>query len=678
MKILKFIFCMFVFALLLTPFTSHAVDTDRMIIEPDQFDDTCAPCRDFYQWANGGWLEQTKIPDVYPAWSSWFEMFEKNLDDLHEILLEVSKESALYGSPAQKMGDFYAVGMDTIKIEKDGLKPLNPLLNSIHMIKTKEDLQTVIGNFHKLGIDIGFGFNVDQDLKNNTHVIYYAVQGGLSLPDRDYYTREDESSVALRKQFVNHVTNIFKLTGDNETTARKKAETVLAFETRLANASLTNVELRDPEASYNIISVGDAESLTPNFSWKKYFNDEALGEIDQFSYSHPKFFEEFGKMMDELPISDWQTYMTWHTINAGANYLNNDIVKEHFNFFGTALAGSQEMQPRWKRVLLTANSVLGEVFGQLYVEKRFPPDSKDKALEMIHNISTAMERRLKNLDWMSETTKQKALEKLSTFNEKIGYPDKWRNYSKFEVKRDSYFENVLRGWAFETQRNFDKIGKPVDRTEWGMSPQTVNAYYNPLMNEIVFPAAIMQPPFFSATNDDAINYGSMGAVIGHEISHGFDDEGSQYDADGNLKSWWTESDRNKFNELTAKMVAQYDNFEAMDGLNLNGQLTLGENLADLAGCLIAYEGLQMALKDKPRTKIDGFTPEERFFIAWAETWKHKYRDEFLKLLVQSDVHSPGKFRCNGPLQNMKEFWEAFGCKQGDPMVRSGDDVIKIW
>lgn len=663
---------------LMLPGLAAAAQPDRLVIEPDQFDDTCAPCRDFYRWANGGWLDQTKIPAEYPVWSEWYAIHERNYEVLHDILESAAKRNAPKGTPAQKIGDFYSTGMDTVTIEKQGLQPLQPLLHEIAGLKDVKDLQRFIDQSQRTGLSFGFDGMVDQDMKNNTNVIYYALQGGLGLPDRDYYTRDDSESVELRGKYVDHIARMFQLIGNDQTSARKKAETVLSMETRLANASLTNVEQRDPNSYYNLVSVGDAEGMTPNFSWKEFFAAQGLPDMEKFSYAHPKYFEEFGKMMSELPVEDWQAYLSWHAVNSAANYLNDAIVREHFDFYGRTLSGSQEMQPRWKRVLTAANGTLGEVLGQLYVRERFTPETKAKAEEMIGNIKVALSRRIKNLDWMSDETKQKALTKLAAFTDKIGYPDKWRDYSALEIKRDSYLGNMMRGWAFETQRNLNKIGQPVDKTEWGMNPQTVNAYYNPLMNEIVFPAAIMQPPFFSPDNDDATNYGSMGAVIGHEITHGFDDEGSQYDADGNLKNWWTEEDRKAFEERAHKIVDQYDNFVAVDDLKVNGALTLGENIADFGGCLIAYEALEMALGDKPREKIDGYTPEQRFFLAWAETWKTVYRPEYLRLLVQSDVHSPGEWRCNGPLQDLPPFWKAFDCHKGDPMVRSGDKQIKVW
>ena len=648
-------------------------------LDPSNIDDTCHPCQDFYQWANGGWLATNEIPTVYSSWSVWHEIHERNLETLRELLNESAEHAKTGGGGAiQQVGDFYSTAMDTNKIEDDGIAPLTPFLREIDEMQNGEDLQRVIGKFHRYGLDFGFSTWVDQDLKRNTQIIVYAQQGGIGLPERDYYTREDEESQEIRDEYVAHIARMLVLTGRSELQAQADAKTILDMETRLAKVSLTAVEMRDPETYYNMVSVKEADALTPNFSWVRYYNSMGLGDMSEFSYAHPKFFEEFNKMLADRSLDDWKSYLRWHLVNSSANYLSSDFVDEHFAFFGTTLNGTEELQPRWKRVLYSTNAVLGEVLGQVFVQKKFPPEAKKQALDMISNIQSALETRINGLDWMSDVTKQQALEKLSTFTGKIGYPDKWRDYSSYEVKRDSYINNMLRGWAFEFERNVNKIGKPVDKTEWGMNPQTVNAYYNPLLNEIVFPAAIMQPPFFDPNIDIAVNYGAMGAVIGHEITHGFDDEGSKFDAEGNLKSWWTEADRAEFEKRTEVMVDLYDGFVAVDNLNVNGELTLGENIADLGGMSIAYDGLQLALKGKPKTKIDGFTPEQRFFMSWAQTWRTLNRAEALKVQVQTDPHSPGKWRTNGPLQNMQSFAKAFECKEGDPMVLPKDTRVDIW
>ncbi len=648
-------------------------------IDPSNIDDTCQPCRDFYQWANGGWLATNEIPPEYSNWSSWSEIYERNLTTLKELLDESEAYADKGGGGAmQKVGDFYATAMDTVKIEDEGIAPLTPLLREIDQMQTEADLQRVIGKFHRYGIDLCFNTSVDPDLKHNTEVIFYAGQGGLGLPERDYYTRDDDDSKKLRDKYQAHVARMLQLSGYSHEKAAAAAETILAMETRLAKASLTAVERRDPETEYNLVSVKDADALTPNFSWARYFSAMGLGDMARFSYTHPKFFEEFNKMLADMPLEAWQGYLRWHLINSSANYLSSDFVNEHFAFYGTTLYGTTELRPRWKRVLRSTNRVLGEALGQVFVEKKFPPEAKTRALEMIGNIETALKHRIENLHWMSDATKQKALEKLSTFRPKVGYPDKWRDYSAYEVKRDSYVNNMLRGRSFEFQREINKIGKPVDKTEWGMNVQTVNAYYNPQLNEIVFPAAVMQPPFFDPKADDAVNYGAMGAIIGHEITHGFDDEGSKFDADGNLKDWWTDEDRKEFDTRTKVEADLYNSFVAVNDLHVNGQLTLGENIADLGGLSIAYDGLQIALEGKPRDKIDGFTPEQRLFMSWGQAWRSLYRPEGLKVQVQTDPHSPGKWRVNGPLMSMPAFSKAFDCKQGDPMVLPDSTRVDIW
>ncbi len=523
-----------------------------------------------------------------------------------------------------------------------------------------------------------FGAAVFQDLMNSEQYIMYAVQGGLGLPDRDYYTREDEESVELRAKYVAHVSTMLQLLGDAPEEAQAAAEAILALETRLAEASLTNVELRNPANYYNIQTIGGADEATPNFSWAEYFDRMGLGELETFSYAHPKFFAEMNAVMEEISIDTWKDYLRWHAIDTFAPYLSDDFVNADFAFYGTTLRGTEELRPRWKRVIDRTSESLGEALGEVYVERAFPPETKRRADEMIENLRAAVRMRIQGLEWMGDETTAKALEKLGTFVSKIGYPDEWCDYSRLEVGTESYLANVRAGNAFETRRNLDKIGQPIDRNEWGMSPQTINAYYNPVMNEIVFPAAIMQPPFFDGEMDDAVNYGAMGGVIGHEFMHGFDDQGSRFDAQGNMVNWWTDEDRARFESRTDKLVEQYNGFVAVDDLHVNGELTLGENIGDLAGITMAYYALQAALEQNDPDEIDGFTPHQRFFLSWAQAWRRNYRDEAIRLQVNTDPHSPSMFRANGPLANMPEFAAAWGCKEGDPMVRPADKRADIW
>jgi putative endopeptidase len=528
------------------------------------------------------------------------------------------------------------------------------------------------------GGSAAFGLGVFQDLQDSTRYIVYATQAGLGLPDRDYYTRTDEESAKLREKYVTHVAAMLQLLGDAERPAKEAAEAILALETRLANASLTNVELRDPANYYNLKTLAEADALTPAFSWSALFRHLGEPDVANFSYAHPKFFAEMNTALGDVPLPTWKSYLRWQLVNEAAPYLSAVFVERDFDFYGRTLQGSKELRPRWKRAIDQTSNSLGEALGEVYVERAFPPATKQRADEMIENLRGAIGARMAGLDWMSEETRRQALAKLATFVSKIGYPDRWRDYSALSIGRGSYLANVRAGNAFEVRRNLDKLGQPIDRNEWGMAPQTINAYYNPLQNEIVFPAAIMQPPMFDGSADDAVNYGAMGGVIGHEFMHGFDDQGSRFDAQGNMKSWWTSEDRQGFEARTKKLVAQYGGYVAVDDLKVNGELTLGENIGDLAGLTMAYHALQNALAGKPRAELDGFTPEQRFFLSWAQGWRRNYRPEALKLQVNTDPHSPSKFRVLGPIANMPEFAAAFGCKDGDPMVLPAAERAVIW
>ncbi|MFH2037264.1 MAG: M13 family metallopeptidase [Candidatus Zixiibacteriota bacterium] len=673
--------CLLSIMFLMAVMSSMALgQTNERGIDPANFDTAFAPCDNFYQYANGNWLKNNPIPAEYSSWSISHEIFERNNDIIHTILDETAHDSkAEYGTNKQRIGDFYRVAMDTARIEAEGLSPIKNDLFRIDAISSIEDIQNIIIDFHREGMSFLFDADPEQDMADNTKIIIYAGQSGLGLPDRDYYTRDDAESVKLREEYINHITNMMKLIGYDEQNAKTQAETILALETRLANASLTNVELRDPAGWYKIKTIAEANEETPNFDWGKYFAGQGLANIESFSYAHPKFFAEMGLMLKEIPIESWKSYLRWHFISRSAAYLSSDFVNENFKFYSTTLSGTQELRPRWKRVLRVIDAFLGEAMGQLYVERTFPPESKARALEMVNNLLEALKDRINGLSWMSDETKEKALAKVAAITPKIGYPDKWRDYANLAIdETNSYLTNARMGRAFERQRNLDKIGKPVDKTEWGMNPQEVNAYYNPLKNEIVFPAAILQPPAFDGAIDDAVNYGAIGAVIGHEMTHGFDDMGSQFDADGNFNNWWTEDDRAQFESRTDRIIKQFDNYVAIDSLHINGALTVGENIADLGGLIIAYNALEKALEGKPRDKIDGFTPEQRFFLSFAQMWRTNDRDEGLKMQVNTDPHSPAQYRVLGPLSNLKEFREAFNCSDGDNMVRPDSLQVNIW
>jgi len=652
--------------------------TNERGLDRRNMDESVNACEDFYQYANGKWMERNPIPAEYSIWSISNEMRERNNILLRDLLEDAAASGAAKGTNEQKVGDFWTTGMDTESIEAAQAVPLAADLERIGAIDSLEGLQAIIGDLQREGIGAVFGYGVFQDLMDSEKYILYAVQGGLGLPDRDYYLRDDDESVELREKYVAHISRMLQLLGDSPDAAQASSQAIMALETRLAEASLTNVELRNPANYYNIQSVVDSDKATPNFSWSTFLDQLGLGQLDTFSYAHPKFFAEMNTLLAAEPIETWQSYLRWQLISSLAPYLSSNFVDEDFDFFSRTLQGTEEQRPRWKRVTARVSAGMGEALGQVYVERAFPPQTKARADEMIENLRAAVGTRVQGLEWMSDETKGRAMEKLEAFNSKIGYPDKWRDYSALEIGLDSYVANVRASNVFENQRNLDKIGKPIDRDEWGMSPQTINAYYSPVMNEIVFPAAIMQPPFFDGEMDDAVNYGGMGSVIGHEFMHGFDDQGSKFDAAGNMQNWWTDEDTARFEERTANLVAQYDGFVAIDDLHVNGELTLGENIGDLAGLTMAYYALQRALEQNNPGEIDGFTPEQRFFLAWAQAWRRNYRDEALKLQVNTDPHSPGRFRVIGPLSNMPEFAAAFDCKAGDPMVQQDDLRADIW
>lgn len=639
---------------------------------------TADPCVDFNQFANGSWLAHNPIPEEYSSWGISHEMYERNLALLREIMEEAAASDAARGTNEQKVGDFWHTGMDTEKIEAQGLEPLKADLKRVDSIASVEDVAAMVRDLHAEGVAVLFDQGIFQDLKNSEQYLYYAVQGGLGLPDRDYYTRDDEESAKLREQYVAHVSTMFQLMGDPAEQADQAAAAIMKLETRLAEASMTNVQLRDPANYYNLETLESADEKTPYFSWSAYFERLGLGGMETFSYAQPDFFAEMNALLGEADLDTWKAYLRWNLINSFSPYLSEVFVDQDFEFYGKTLRGTEELQPRWKRVVAKTSSSLGEALGQVYVERAFPPQTKARADEMIENLRATVGTRIENLDWMSDETKTQALAKLAAFTSKIGYPDEWRDYSKLDIGRESYVANIRAANAFEMRRNLDKIGQPIDRNEWGMSPQTVNAYYSPVMNEIVFPAAIMQPPMFDGEADDALNYGAMGSVIGHEFMHGFDDKGSQFDAKGNMENWWTDEDRQRFDERTRILVDQFDEFVVVDDLHVNGELTLGENIGDLAGLTMAYYALESALEGNRPDEIDGFTPEQRFFLSWAQGWRKNYRPEALKLQVNTDPHSPAMFRINGPLANMPEFAAAFGCEEGDPMALPADQRAEIW
>ncbi|HZV60275.1 MAG TPA: M13 family metallopeptidase [Candidatus Eremiobacteraceae bacterium] len=653
-----------------------ASDNSSWGFSTSNLDPTCKPCNDFYQFAMGGWIKSHPIPAEYPSWGSFLQLTDNNQKTLRAILENEQKSNPPAGTNGQKTGDFYLTCMDTAAIESAGIKPLAPDFSAIAAIKDRNSLLAEVAALHNQGVNVVFNFGSSQDLEDSTKVIGEADQGGLGLPDRDYYLREDDHSKQLRAGYVAHMTKMFQLAGDSPEQSAKEAQAVMTLETSLAKASSDNVEMRDPKSNYHKMTLAQLHQTTPGIAWESYFTAVGLPGMKEENLGQPKFFQELDHQFSATPVEDWKTYLRWHILHSYATVLSDAFLQENFSFFGKQLAGTTEIQPRWKRCVASVNRNLGEALGQVYVEKYFPPEAKAHAREMVSNLAAALRADIPTLAWMSPETKKAALEKLEAFNVKIGYPDKWRDYSHLKIDRSSYIENLRRGHAFETARDLAKIGKPVDRNEWDMTPPTVNAYYNDSMNEIVFPAGILQPPFYDPKADDAVNYGGMGAVIGHEITHGFDDKGSQFDAKGNLREWWTDTDRKNFVERSACVEKQFDAYEVEPGLHQKGALVLGESIADLGGITISYAAYEKSLEGKPRKEIDGFSPEQRFFLGWAQVWGGSERPEYARLQTQTNPHPLARFRGNGPLSNMPEFAKAFGCKKGDPMVR--EQSCKIW
>ncbi|KAA3439192.1 M13 family metallopeptidase [Rufibacter hautae] len=642
-------------------------------------DRSVSPCEDFNLFANGGWVKNNPIPASESRWGSFNELADNNNATLRSVVdAAVKQANATKGSSTQLVGDFYAAGMDSAAIERAGLTPLKPELDRINAVKDRNSLLQTMARMRVLGRGGVFGFYVGQDDKNSTQYIVNINQSGLGLPDRDYYLKTDARSKSVKEEYQKHIGNMFRLLGDNEATARKNAAKVVELETRLANASMTRVQQRDPHATYNKMTIAELQKLAPNFNWPTLLKNMNVTGAKEVIVGQPAFLKEANAMLASVPVSDWKTYLRWHLARTSAAYLPQAFVQESFNFNSKFLSGAKEMQPRWKRVLRMTDATIGEALGQEYVDKAFSPEAKAKALEMVNNLRAAFQEHVKNLDWMSAATKQQALAKLNAFAVKIGYPETWENYEGLTVSRTSYLQNVLNASEWGFRDNVSKLGKPVDRAEWGMTPPTVNAYYNPSMNEIVFPAGILQPPFFDPKADDAVNYGGMGAVIGHELTHGFDDQGSQYDPEGNLRDWWTAEDKAKFKQRTDLVDRQYSAMQPLDSVFVNGKLTMGENIADIGGLNIAYTALQKAIANKNVGKIDGFTPDQRFFLAWAQIWRTNATENFLRQQVLTDPHSPASFRINGPLSNMPQFYKAFGCAPGNKMYRPDAERVHIW
>ncbi|MFT3743173.1 MAG: M13 family metallopeptidase [Pyrinomonadaceae bacterium] len=650
---------------------SKGFDTSRM-------DTSVEACNDFYQYANGTWLKTTKIPAEYPSWGSFTIVYENNQSVLKKVVENAAKTTnAAKGSDTQLVGDFYASCMDEAALDKAGVTPIQPILAEIAKISNQKDLQKEIAMFHDRGLGGFFRFGIGADDKDSNVNIANASQGGVGLPNRDYWFKDDAKSVETRQKYAEFMTNMLKLAGDSAETAAAETAVVTGIQKRFAAAAKSPVDLRDSEANYNKKSLVELAQMTPNFSWPDYLSSRGVSVLKEVNVGQPKYFEEMSKMLVEVPLSDWKTYMKWVAIVNSSSNLSKAFRDENFNFSAKYLFGVQEQQARWKICTAEADNTLGESLGQEFVKTSFTPAAKKRMNELIDNLFAAYKERIQKLDWMSDATKKRALEKLAAYTRKIGYPDRLKGYKGLEISRSSYFQNSLRANEFEIKRNMEKAGKPVDKTEWGMTPPTVNAYNNPQFNEIVFPAGILQPPFFDSAADDAINYGGIGAVIGHEMIHGFDDEGSKYDAQGNLKTWWTDADRKTFDERTACVVDQFNKYKVGGDVFMNGKLTLGENTADLGGLTMAFAAFEKSMQGKAKpANIDNLTPEQRFFLGWAQAWAEVSTPQGEAFQAQNDPHAIARFRVNGPMSNMPEFAKAFQCKANDPMVRK--DFCRIW
>lgn len=658
--------------------TEQATDQPSLVsIELSYMDTTVSPREDFYQFANGTWVKENPVPSTDASWGSFNELQNRNTKLLREILEEAANGEQASGSVNQLIGDYYYALMDSTTRDAAGIAPLQAELDRIANLASKDELGAQLAHMHLYGITPFFNLGVEQDLGDNTKTITYIGQGGMSLPSKDFYTAPDYEDI--RVKFIDHVTKMFILAGHDEAAATAAAGTIMQIESQLASGAMGPVELRSIQTQYNKRGVDQFKGMVPSVNWDNYLSSMDLPALDSVVVTQLNFFPVLESSIANLSLDDIKTYLTWHLLDNTANALSSDFENQNFEFFGKALRGRQAMKVRWKRALSSMQgSALGEAVGHAFVDRAFTEDDKARVNEMVDNLMAAFEERLDQVDWMTDSTKLKAKEKLANFTRKLGYPDKWTDYSKLAITRDNYLQNYLNQRKFSVRKGLDKLGKPIDKAEWGMPPHMINAYYNPLFNEIVFPAGIMQPPFFDPNAEDAINYGRMGMIIGHEFSHGFDDQGCQFDANGLFSNWWTPQDAEEFASRTSKLVEQFNAFEALPDLFVNGELTLGENIADLAGLTLSYYAYQKSLEGKEKKEINGYTPEQRFFIGFAQIWKINYTDEAMKQQVNTNVHAPGMFRVLGPLANMPEFFEAFDVQEGDPMRQPADKIVSIW
>ena len=648
-------------------------------IERKNFDASVRVQDDFYQYVNGVWLKNNEIPADKSGWGAFYELRDGVLPQLRGIIEAAANDAhKTAGSEAQQIGDLYASFMDEKKLEAIGLKSLDTEFARVAALKDKKQIPALLAHFNRIGVAAPYDMAIHLDNRDSTKYVVDFAQGGLGLPDRDYYLKDDDAKLMeARTKYVAHITKMLTMAGDKR--AVEKAKKIVALETELAKVQWTKVENRDPIKVYNKEDLAQLAALTPDFDWKSYLADAGLdGKLSYVIVSQPSYLSGFDKILKSTPLAVWKDYFYWHVLSSQASYLSKAFSDENFAFYGTALNGVPEQQPRWKRAVNLEEGALGEGLGKLYVAQYFPPENKARVEKLVGNLLAAFRQSVDTLDWMSPETKNEAKAKLAAFTPKIGYPSKWRDYSALKIDKNDLVGNVQRANSFDFQRNVNKLGQPVDRTEWDMTPQTVNAYYNPEMNEVVFPAAILQPPFFNPLADDAVNYGAIGAVIGHEISHGFDDQGAQYDGNGNLRDWWTKEDHERFAAKTAALVKQYGAYSPLPGYNINGELTLGENIADNSGLAIAYKAYKISLGGKEAPVIDGLTGEQRFYLGFGQVWRAKVRDNAAIVRIKTDPHSPPQFRGNGTVKNQPGFYSAFGVKAGDAMYLPPEQRVLMW
>lgn len=647
-------------------------------IDLANLDTTVAPGTDFYQYACGGWMKNHPLTDEYSQFGSFHQLAENNTKQLQELITEIAATEHAPGSIDQKIGDLYKIAMDSVKLNKDGAAPILPLLQKIAAVKSSADVMPMMAELVNEGIGSYFGFGVSADEKNSSMNIFQIGQGGIALGERDYYLATDSATQKIRDEYKKHIVKLFQLVGDDEATATKKMQAILEMETAIAKASKSRAELRDPEANYNKMTLDEFKKLTPDMDWDTYLNAIGAKGVNELVVGQVAPLQEVNKLLKTFPVEKHIAYLQGRVIRNAASYLSDDFRAEVFNFSGKVLSGAKEDRPRWKRTIGEIDDVLGEAVGQMYVQKYFPAAAKERMQHLVKNLQTALGERISNLEWMSDSTKQKALEKLNAFTVKVGYPDKWKDYTTLEIKNDSYWENMVRASRWQLADEMGRIGKPVDKSEWLMTPQTVNAYYNPTTNEICFPAGILQPPFFDMNADDAFNYGAIGVVIGHEMTHGFDDQGRQYDKEGNLTDWWNAADAENFKNRAQVMIDFFNNIEVLPGLHANGEITQGENIADHGGLKVSYQAFKEATKDAPLPVKDGFTPEQRFYLAYANVWASNTRDEMIRMLTRMDVHSLAKWRVDGALPQIQEWYDAFGITENDSLYIAPEKRASIW